>query len=443
MKIITVIDAMMGSGKTQAMYQMIRSHPEKSYIIVTPYLNSISDAMDAGLDIRQPEYKGGTKLDSLKYLLAHGYNICCTHALFLNIDHEVLDLIRDSGYTLFIDEALDVVKPINDLIEDVGYKVKKGTASFLISQGIIAVDDLCRVRWCGKSMEAVDYEYRYLEPLIKGGNVLCVNGQLFLWMFPPQIFSTFENVYILSYLFDGSVFDGYLKIHGFNYSMGGVSGEYGGNEFAFTDYQDDFTKRKELKPYIKIYNGKANEVGAKKFDLSATWYDTAKTSDLAMVRRGFNTFYKRVTAPDRKLMWTAYKDQREVLCIPGGGSVRRLTTEESRAMEADSENRNPELNKLRCFVACNAKATNDYKDRNMLAYLINRFYNPLIKGMFRDKYGITLNEDRYALSEMIQWIWRSKIRANELPLEERSIDLYIPSARMRELMQKWLDGEAI
>ena len=44
MKIITVIDAMMGSGKTQAMYQMIRSHPEKSYIIVTPYLNSIEDA---------------------------------------------------------------------------------------------------------------------------------------------------------------------------------------------------------------------------------------------------------------------------------------------------------------------------------------------------------------------------------------------------------------
>ena len=35
----------------------------------------------------------------------------------------------------------------------------------------------------------------------------------------------------------------------------------------------------------------------------------------------------------------------------------------------------------------------------MLAYLVNRFYNPLIKGMFRDKYNIRLNEDRFALSE--------------------------------------------
>ena len=434
---------MMGSGKTQAMYQMIRSHPEKSYIIVTPYLNSIEDAKNAGLDIRQPEYKGGTKLSSLKYLISHGFNIGCTHALFLSIDDEVLDLIRDSGYTLFLDEALDVVKPINDLIAEVGYKVKKGTASFLIGQGIISVDEMCRVRWCGKSMESLDYEYRYLEPLIKGGNVLCVNGQLFLWMFPPKIFETFPEVYILSYLFEGSVFDGYLKIHGFDYSTGGVSGEYGGKEFAFAEYENDSARRKELKPYIRIYEGKANKIGEKKGSLSKTWYDTAKASDLAAVKRGFNTFYKRVMAPGKKLMWTSFKEHKEALCIPGSGSIRRLTIDESRAMEADTEGKNQELNKLRCFVACNAKATNDYRDRNVLAYLINRYYNPLIEGMFRDKYGIVLNKDRYALSEMIQWVWRSAIRANDLPLEQRSIDLYIPSARMRELMQKWLDGEAI
>lgn len=112
-------------------------------------------------------------------------------------------------------------------------------------------------------------------------------------------------------------------------------------------------------------------------------------------------------------------------------------------MEADTEGKNQELNKLRCFVACNAKATNDYRDRNVLAYLIDRYYNPLIERMFSGKYGIVLNKERYALSEMIQWVWRSAIRANDLPLEQRSIDLYIPSARMRELMQKWLDGEAV
>lgn len=164
---------MMGSGKTQAMYAEIRNNPDKSYMVVTPYLKTIQDAKSENLNIYEPEYKGGTKMDSLKYLLSHGYNICCTHSLFLDVDNEIWDLIHDGGYTLFIDEALDVVKPINDLIDDIGYQVKKGTATFLINQGVIHVDEFCRVTWCGKpTLE--DYEYKYLEPLIKSGNVLCV-----------------------------------------------------------------------------------------------------------------------------------------------------------------------------------------------------------------------------------------------------------------------------
>ena len=426
------------------MYQMIRSNPDKSFIIVTPYLKTIRDAKNAGLGICEPEYKGGTKLDSLKYLLAHGYNVGCTHSLFLDVDHEVWDLIRDSGYILFIDEALDVVKPINDLIDDVGYKVKPGTAAFLINQGIIAVDDFCKVRWCGKAMDVVDYEYRYLEPLIKSGNVLCVSGQLFLWMFPPQIFEAFEDVYILSYLFQGSVFDAYLKIHGFAYTLGGVSGHYGSDKgYRFTEYGDDMQTRIELKQIIDIYDGVANSVCKKISNFSSSWYDTAKSSDLTAVRRGFNTFLKSAKSQDKQLMWTVYKKAQEVICIDGAKYIRRLTADERKAMENDPDSKSAELNKLRCFVPCNAKATNDYDNRSILAYLINMYYNPLIKGLFRDKYGIDLNEERFALSEMIQWIWRSRIRKTDLPLEERRINLYIPSSRMRNLMQKWLNGESV
>lgn len=43
-------------------------------------------------------------------------------------------------------------------------------------------------------------------------------------------------------------------------------------------------------------------------------------------------------------------------------------------------------------------------------------------------------EDDYALSEMIQWVWRSAIR------DGKEIWVYIPSRRMRELFQNWLNG---
>ncbi len=143
----TVIDSIMGSGKTQAMYKMIRSHPEQSFMIVTPYKATIAAAIKELPNMYQPEYNGGNKLDDLKRLLSHGKNIVCTHSLFLNVDNEVWDLVRDGGYTLFIDEVLDVIKPINDIIDDVGYRVKNGTASFLIKANVISVDDKCRVFW--------------------------------------------------------------------------------------------------------------------------------------------------------------------------------------------------------------------------------------------------------------------------------------------------------
>ncbi len=60
---IRVIDSMMGTGKTQAMYNEIRTHPEKSYFIVTPFLSTIEDAIKELPNTFQPEYKGGTKLD--------------------------------------------------------------------------------------------------------------------------------------------------------------------------------------------------------------------------------------------------------------------------------------------------------------------------------------------------------------------------------------------
>ena len=432
----------MGSGKTQAMYRVIRENPDKSYMFVTPYLNTIQDAIDAGLDIRQPEYKGGSKADSLKYLLSHGYNIGCTHSLFLDADDDMLDIMANGGYSLFIDEALDVIKPVNDLIDDVGHRVKKGTAKFLIQQGVIEVDAHGVVSWCGAHV-GDDYEYAYLEPLVKSGNVLCIDNQLFLWMFPPKIFSVFNNVIILSYLFRGSVFDAYLKIHGLEYTMGGVTGNYD-EEFTFTDYKEDCGERRSLRKLIQIYDGKANLVGEKKYDLSKSWFDAATESDIKAVRRGFNTFLKNAgeKLPNASVMWTSFKEEREALRINGSGFVRKLTAEEMEAMKADPECRDKALNKLRCFVACNARATNDYDDRRILAYMVNRFYQPQVKKWIAAMYDIHLSEDRFALSEMVQWIWRSRIRRASLSDEERQIYLYVPSKRMRDLLQKWLSGEA-
>lgn len=57
--------------------------------------------------------------------------------------------------------------------------------------------------------------------------------------------------------------------------------------------------------------------------------------------------------------------------------------------------------------------------------------NPLVKNFFLDN-GVEVEEDSYALSEMVQLIFRAAIR------DGKPITVYFPSKRMRELLEDWL-----
>lgn len=65
-------------------------------------------------------------------------------------------------------------------------------------------------------------------------------------------------------------------------------------------------------------------------------------------------------------------------------------------------------------------------------YMVNLFMNVNDK-RFYQRHGIDVDEDAYALSIMVQWIWRSAIRDGD------EIYLYIPSRRMRNLLINWIE----
>lgn len=83
------------------------------------------------------------------------------------------------------------------------------------------------------------------------------------------------------------------------------------------------------------------------------------------------------------------------------------------------------------FVPHNARAVNAYRHCYALAYLINIFPNPKIVSYFKG-YGIHFNNDALAISAMVQWLWRSRLRCGQ------EIWLYLPSSRMRKLLYKWV-----
>ena len=105
------------------------------------------------------------------------------------------------------------------------------------------------------------------------------------------------------------------------------------------------------------------------------------------------------------LLWTTYKDYKDI--CKGKGYTKG-------------------------FIPLNSRATNQYSHKKNCAYVVNRYLNPFYKAFF-DQRNIKIDEDRYALSEMLQWIWRSAIRNGE------EINLYIPSVRMRRLLIDFLN----
>lgn len=65
-------------------------------------------------------------------------------------------------------------------------------------------------------------------------------------------------------------------------------------------------------------------------------------------------------------------------------------------------------------------------------YCINKFLQPFVIKYFTSK-DVYIDEDKYALSELIQFIYRSAVRNGE------DVYCYIPSKRMRTLLIDFIE----
>ena len=395
---IKICDAIMGSGKTSAAIRYM-NESDGHFVFITPYLNECSRIVDSCpiKKFKSPKDRPRSKLDSLHFLLRHGYNISSTHALFASYTDETIELIRKGHYTLVMDEVFEIVKEIN---------ISQGDVRELLQSGYIEVDsETCRVRWIKNDYAGTTFHDLMLRA--QAGTLLYYNDTFLFWMFPPEVFSAFDEVIVLTYLFDAQLQKYYFDINGFDYRTIGVERDADG-AFRFTEDATAGAFLPGLKDRVHILRGeKYNAVGNDWYAFSSSWaarsFKNPKVAG-AVRNQVYNVFRRDFRSRSQDAMWTCFKAQKSTL-IPNGYA--------------------------RSFVPCSCRATNEYRNRKNLAYCVNIFFNPFLKKYFQE-HGCKVDEDRYALSEMIQWIWRSAIRDGE------SINLYVPSRRMRGLLDAWL-----
>lgn len=448
---IKVIDAPCGAGKTSWAIQYINENPEKSFIYCAPFLDELSRIKEACPHrFVEPHPYNGSKLDDFNDLLADGKDIVVTHTTFLNATSETLDAIREGEYTIIIDEALDVVTDFNTtqrIESQECQKVGKGDIEFLLNNNIIQIGKDHLVTWLGGQYRD-DYKYSEMQHFAKLHRLYCMDNRLLLTVFPVEIFDCFKDVYVMTYLFEGSMFKYYADLFNLNYRKCSVISENG--KYTIGPYTPiiDFEMRQRYGELITIFHDKRNrKKGMNSYnrtDLSANWFsrNEDKLKDLKNnLSNYFNRCIPEAKASNGDIMWTCKKSCFQKLKGAGYTVVRNLKKEERQLPESERSKLEKELS---CFVPCNAKATNIYAKRWALAYVFNCYMNPQIIKFFESKNEerkakgqaeIKPDTDLYSLSNMLQWIFRSRIRNFE------PIEIFIPSTRMRKLLIDWINCE--
>ena len=86
------------------------------------------------------------------------------------------------------------------------------------------------------------------------------------------------------------------------------------------------------------------------------------------------------------------------------------------------------------WCASVTRGTNAYDHCSHVLYIHDQHINPSVARSL-EMQPSKETDNLYAISEMVQFIFRSRIRKGE------PITVYMPSKRMRELLEQWLDGD--
>ena len=395
---IRVCDTIMGGGKTSAAINFINSDGERKIIFATPYLDQVDRILAACPSMNAPVAdSNGVKMGDFFRLIREGKSVATTHALLSKLPQDILRSVREHGYILILDEVLSVLDTPNTKSSGIGKAVDNGWLTVDDETGEISVTD------CFPDHPML----ADMLHLVRDRKTFYAGGDVFFWSLDPAVFSTFEEIIILTYMFNCQMQKTFFDMHGIRFTYIGVEERDGG--YFFTEKPKP-NKIPGLKDRVHVVDGKINTVGDRKTALSAGWFDrnggTDKSSGMSVLRKNLHNFFRNITdAKSADIMWSTFTSHRKNLAGKGyiGG-----------------------------FVPFNARATNDYRDRTALAYCVNIFMNPFVKRYFTSK-GVEVDEDGLALSDMVQWIWRSAIR------DGKEIQVYVPSSRMRNLLIAWLN----
>lgn len=407
MKPIELLDSIMGSGKSTGIIKWMLDNPQYKYLYVSPMLTEVEERIPeecAALGFVYPdtsdEHK--TKSENLLSLLKEGCNVSFSHKLFTDMTVEHLQWVEKNKYVLIVDEEIDMIEAYTG-------RYSKGDILSLESKEHIKVheDQLGRVEWLWNDMEERT-AYSHMRNLCEMDMLYCTkrDRDILVTQLPIALLQAAQRTILLTYMFEGSVMDAFLKLR--NIPVAPFTG--------IKLLKDTNTVLEEAKYLINFFHTKKTKE-ISKYGLSYSWYDKQATKEqLKDVGLAIYSVFRK------------HNEHDILLTCP-----KKVVVDETKSNRTPRKNiRNSKVRGIEdMWLYSSARATNDYAHKKVLLHLYNRYANIPVKAYLQD-YGYSPDDDKFALSELVQWAWRSSIRNGQ------PIDLCIVSPRMDKLFRNWL-----
>jgi hypothetical protein len=433
-----------GFGKSTRMIAGLKDDPRQQVLIVVPDLEQVRALIEAAADrhgvrLYQPlartspqdekdtgspfNYWHDTKREALQALIERGHNVITTHKLYSKIAHLAqIGMLRE--VEVHIDEVLSVADDATSITQFSRSPMKstdwrslyldKGYVSICPETGRIDPTDAWREKLDDLSGNLPVTFFGDAEAGRLYTDVPGCSDQIIIEELPVILLKCSKKVNIYTYRFDGSYMAAYLQKHGIGFTKAryaDVSPEEADRQFR-ARAADLVT----IDAMPRLANVPLGFTAQRRMVTSKQQGDTANAEEVRAAFRSIGRTLSRQKVHSSNLILT---------CAQSGWTNKHGRSGKFAAGTKLFEGAH--------WVANQTRGTNQYRHCSHVAYFWRQNPNPHVARFLGcdDK----RHADLYAVAEMIQFIWRSRIR------DGQPITVFMPCPKMRRLWYRWLDGE--
>ena len=405
---LTIVDYPCGLGKTNALLSILEARPDLLVLVVVQTLSEVDRIISSVPKgrIYAPEGPGSlhrTKGEQLEPLVHAGRSIVITHNLY-----ERAGILANQGafssYQVIIDEVPNAVSVSDLVLDPVSFK------EFYIDPGYFSLREggLVVMTYKGDDEEArlkQALDERLISN-IRSGRLYYDGKKHFIQTIPTSLFTHADSVTVLTFLSEGSLFLKFLEKHQIDYRV-----------LRSSKCNQEFQQR--ARENLKIH--RMPSLDKVSFGYSKQTSYKPKSKEVGSIRNALKNLKQRdlVGVDLKNLIITCAKQN---WFHRSGSSYNEakpsLFSIDSRMFKGAN------------WLPNTTRGTNDYLHCTHAIYLYEQNANPILLNWLNAN-DAQFKSD-YSLTEMVQWIWRTRVRRGE------PVHVYMPSKRMRGLLQAWL-----